>query len=180
MALTKTHKIAMFVLALVSFILFLVVGLQSNQLGLQAEPTVRDFPNAEVELLTEQRVASNTLFDAPYQLVNVWASWCGYCKAEHPFLNQLAENGIAIVGLNYRDSRGAASRYLGSAGNPYTSVIFDSSGLFSIDLGVVGTPETYVVTREGQIAYKYSGALTGEVWQRHFVSFFEQELVDDQ
>ncbi len=178
MALTKTHKIAMFVLALVSFILFLVVGLQSNQFGPQAKPTVREFPNAEVELITEQRLASNTLFDEPYQLVNVWASWCGYCKAEHSFLNQLAEAGISIVGLNYRDSRGAASSYLGSAGNPYTSVIFDPRGHFSIDLGVVGTPETYVVTREGQIAYKYSGALSDEVWQRHFASFFKQESVD--
>ncbi|MEZ9451818.1 DsbE family thiol:disulfide interchange protein [Vibrio splendidus] len=109
----------------------------------------------------------------PYQLVNVWASWCGICKTEHAFLLKLHDKGIPIVGLNYRDNSGAAINVLSSDGNPYSTVISDPQGKLALELGVIGTPETYLVDADGQIIKKLLGVINESVWQEELAMYFD-------
>lgn len=93
-------------------------------------------------------------------VVNVWASWCVPCRQEHPLLEALArESGALIFGLNYKDSGDAAQRFLATLGNPFTRVGADRDGRVSIDWGVYGVPETFVVDGEGKIVLKHVGAI---------------------
>ncbi|WGS62068.1 DsbE family thiol:disulfide interchange protein [Vibrio lentus] len=109
----------------------------------------------------------------PYQLVNVWASWCGICKTEHAFLLELRKEGIPIVGLNYRDNPGAALNVLSNDGNPYSTVISDPQGKLALELGVIGTPETYLVDAEGQIVKKLLGVINESVWRKELAHYFK-------
>jgi cytochrome c biogenesis protein CcmG/thiol:disulfide interchange protein DsbE len=96
-------------------------------------------------------------------VVNMWASWCVPCHDEAPLLMQLAEDKrIRIIGINYKDTADNARRFLGRYGNPYVSVGADENGRASIDWGVYGMPETFVVGRDGRIAYKLIGPVTTE------------------
>ena len=94
-------------------------------------------------------------------LVNVWASWCGPCHTEAPLLNTLGEDKrIRLVGINHKDQPDNARRFLGRYGNPFTAVGADTSGRASIEWGVYGVPETFIVGRDGKIAYKLVGEIT--------------------
>lgn len=96
-------------------------------------------------------------------LLNVWASWCAACREEHPLLVALARTGrVNIYGLNYKDTRQDALRWLNDLGNPYLVSAFDEQGNVGIDYGVYGVPETYVIDRAGIIRYKVIGPLTEE------------------
>ena len=91
-------------------------------------------------------------------LVNVWASWCVPCRQEHPVLMELAEKGgIDIVGFNYKDKPENARRFLAELGNPYTVLGTDESGRSAIDWGVYGIPETFLIGKDGTIAWKHVG-----------------------
>lgn len=96
-------------------------------------------------------------------LVNVFASWCLECRLEHPLLMRLAAEGdIPIYGLNYKDKPDDAANWLDSLGDPYTRTGADRDGRVAIEWGVYGVPETFVVDRNGTIAYKHIGALSRE------------------
>lgn len=100
-------------------------------------------------------------------LFNVWASWCASCRAEHPVLNQLAQQRAAvIVGLNYKDDPNDAKNWLVQLGNPYTVSITDREGRIGIDWGVYGVPETFVVDKKGIIRHKHTGPVTEEDIQK--------------
>ncbi|HEY3487429.1 MAG TPA: DsbE family thiol:disulfide interchange protein [Gammaproteobacteria bacterium] len=100
-------------------------------------------------------------------LLNVWASWCEACRVEHPLLMQLAaQRVLPIYGLNYRDQRENALRWLERFGNPYEMVAFDERGDVGIDLGVYGAPETYLVDRNGIVVYKHIGPITPKIWEK--------------
>ena len=91
-------------------------------------------------------------------LVNVWASWCVPCRQEHPVLMELARQGrVDIVGFNYKDKPENARRFLAELGNPYTALGTDESGRVAIDWGVYGIPETFLVGKDGAIAWKHVG-----------------------
>ncbi len=97
-------------------------------------------------------------------LVNVFASWCTACRAEHPLLMELKQSSVvAIHGLNYKDKPADAERWLNELGDPYTRTGADINGRVGIEWGVYGVPETFVIDRDGRIAYKHIGALTPEV-----------------
>jgi cytochrome c biogenesis protein CcmG/thiol:disulfide interchange protein DsbE len=94
-------------------------------------------------------------------IVNIWASWCGPCREEHPFLVTLSKNTqINLVGINYKDDPENARRFLGTFGNPFSSVGRDSAGRTAIDWGVYGVPETFIVAADGTILYRHVGPLT--------------------
>jgi cytochrome c biogenesis protein CcmG, thiol:disulfide interchange protein DsbE len=94
-------------------------------------------------------------------LVNVFASWCAPCHAEHPFLMELAkDNRFRVIGINQKDTPENARRFLGAKGNPYSAVGVDPNGRASIEWGVYGVPETFVVKGDGTIVHKLVGPLT--------------------
>ncbi len=96
-------------------------------------------------------------------VVNVFASWCVPCRAEHPILTRLArEHGAALIGLNWEDTPEAARAWLAELGDPFERIGSDPSGRGGIDWGVYGVPETYVVDAEGRIRYKHVGPLSDE------------------
>lgn len=100
-------------------------------------------------------------------LLNVWASWCVSCRQEHPLLVQMARQGVVpVVGLNYKDERPAALAWLRDGGNPYTTTAVDADGRIGIEYGVYGTPETFLIDREGVIRYKHIGPITPEVLRK--------------
>jgi cytochrome c biogenesis protein CcmG/thiol:disulfide interchange protein DsbE len=99
-------------------------------------------------------------------LLNVWASWCTSCRQEHSLLSELAKSGVVpIVGLNYKDKRDDAVAYLAKLGNPYELILSDPDGRTGIELGVYGTPETFVIDKAGIIRHKHVGPITPEVWR---------------
>ncbi|MDQ0349882.1 DsbE family thiol:disulfide interchange protein [Ancylobacter vacuolatus] len=96
-------------------------------------------------------------------VLNVFASWCVPCRDEHPFLVELSKMpGFRLVGLNYKDDAANARRFLGRFGNPYAAVGVDANGRTAIDWGVYGVPETFVIGKDGRIAYKYIGPIDAQ------------------
>ena len=103
---------------------------------------------------------NNATFAGAVTLVNVWASWCVPCADEVPFLEQLSKDKrIQLVGINYKDAADNARRFLNRYGNPFVATGADMSGRTGIDWGVYGVPETFVVGRDGRIAYKLVGPI---------------------
>lgn len=102
------------------------------------------------------------LKDGEVKLVNVWASWCGPCRVEHPFLMQLAASGVDIRGMNYKDAPDQAKAFLAGLGDPYAAIGADESGRAGIEWGVYGVPETFVINGEGRIIYKHVGPIQND------------------
>ncbi|ESZ47226.1 DsbE family thiol:disulfide interchange protein [Mesorhizobium sp. RSR565B] len=102
-------------------------------------------------------------FAGKVTLVNVFASWCAPCREEHPVLLQLSQDKrFVMAALNYKDQAQNARRFLGDLGNPFQAIGVDEAGRTAIDWGVYGVPETFVIGKDGKIAYKHVGPLTGE------------------
>lgn len=95
-------------------------------------------------------------------VVNVFASWCVPCLAEHPQIARIAEGGIPVYGLNHRDKPDDAGNWLRRHGNPYTAVGADLDGRISVEWGVTGVPETFIIDAEGVVAYKHVGPVTAD------------------
>lgn len=96
-------------------------------------------------------------------LVNVFASWCAPCRAEHPLLTRLAEEtGIPLYGINYKDKPEAAADWLEELGNPYRAIGADESGRAGIEWGITGVPETFVIGADGTILYREAGPVVGD------------------
>jgi cytochrome c biogenesis protein CcmG/thiol:disulfide interchange protein DsbE len=106
---------------------------------------------------------NNATFQGAVTLVNVWASWCVPCHDEVPFLEQLSKDKrIRLVGINYKDAPDNARRFLNRYGNPFAATGQDEAGRASIDWGVYGVPETFLIGRDGRIAYKLVGPITAD------------------
>lgn len=107
--------------------------------------------------------SSADLATGEISIVNVWASWCGPCIQEHPYLTALKErHNLRLMGINYKDEPAAARRFLARLGNPFDAIGADITGRVAIDWGVYGVPETYIVDGRGQIVHKIVGPLTPE------------------
>lgn len=126
----------------------------------------RPVPTFELPLLSDtSRIMTNdNLPDEPF-LMNIWGSWCPTCIIEHPFLMQLEERGVNLVGVNYKDDIGDAFGYLNRGGDPFSMSIQDLSGQFALDLGLTGAPETFVVDGEGVIRQHIIGEVNESNWQ---------------
>jgi cytochrome c biogenesis protein CcmG/thiol:disulfide interchange protein DsbE len=105
-----------------------------------------------------------------WYLFNVWATWCGECRAEHEMLLKVQRAGVVpVVGLDWRDDPAQASQWLKQLGNPYQVVAVDPSGSEAVDWGVYAAPETFLVNPQGVVVFKQTGALTDDVWQHEIL-----------
>jgi cytochrome c biogenesis protein CcmG/thiol:disulfide interchange protein DsbE len=117
------------------------------------------------------------IFPGKVTLVNVWASWCVPCHDEAPLLHKLAQDKrIQVVGIDYKDVADNARRFLGRYGNPFAAAGADSNGRASIEWGVYGVPETFIVGRDGRIAYKLIGPITPENLESELKPAIEKAL----
>ncbi len=127
----------------------------------------KPFPEFDLPRLldADQRASRVDLLGKP-ALVNVWATWCPTCRAEHEELLRLRrETGVRIIGVNYKDDPQAARRWLAQLGNPYDFSVVDRDGALGIDLGVYGAPETFIVDAGGMIRKRRVGEVNRRVWE---------------
>lgn len=126
----------------------------------------KPFPEFEAPLLDEPRTVSRRDLLGEPVLVNVWATWCPTCKAEHDELLRIgAETGLTIVGVNYKDDPDKARQWLAAYGNPYRMVIQDPDGSLGVELGVYGAPESFLLDEHGTIVYKRVGDINERIWR---------------
>jgi len=168
-----------FILPLSIFIilvLFLAAGLRSNPQEIPSPFIGKPAPQFELSQLEEQQKSfSPQDMRGKVWLLNVWASWCGSCRNEHPVLLNLAESGVApIVGLNYKDARDDGRKWLSRFGNPYHLSVLDMDGKVGIDYGVYGLPETFVVDKQGIIRLKHTGPVTEDVLKNKLLPLIER------
>lgn len=171
---------------LLPFVLFLgvvialLVQLKLNDDG--HDPSVlesvligKPVPEFQLESLIdgEQQVDNRVIKTGSPRLLNVWATWCPTCYAEHQFLLELAKQGVEIVGIDYKDDRQKALKFLADYQNPYKAVIFDPKGSLSLDLGVYGAPETFIIDGNGIIHYRHAGNVNAKVWNEVLKPIYE-------
>lgn len=122
----------------------------------------------------DNNITPATMKGKPY-LLNVWATWCPSCKYEHPYLIKLAEMGVPIYGVNYKDDTDKARKLLQEAGDPYMANIVDEEGSLIMALGVYGAPETFIVDAGGIIRYRLVGVVNEEIWKSTMAPIFFNE-----
>ncbi|MDV7144931.1 DsbE family thiol:disulfide interchange protein [Tropicimonas sp. TH_r6] len=127
----------------------------------QPAPSMQLESFASKEMLTEAALREDGV-----KLVNFWASWCAPCRAEHPQLMELAAEGVAIHGINYKDQEAKGMAFLSGLGDPYTLAGADQSGRTGLDWGVYGVPETFVIDGNGKIVTRFAGPITSSVLEK--------------
>ncbi|MDZ7854397.1 MAG: DsbE family thiol:disulfide interchange protein [Halomonas sp.] len=153
-------------LPLVGFLVlgaFLYMGLSINPFDRDSALMAREFPAFELTTLEDpERTVDASLFEGEVTLVNVWGEWCPTCKQEMPQLLDLADGGVRLVGVDYKDTREKGREFLAEFGDPFEVNIFDPEGSLGFDLGVYGAPETFLVDRDGIIRYHHTGYIRPE------------------
>lgn len=134
----------------------------------QAAPSVPEEPVPGTEQIVMDDFATGEV-----TIVNFWASWCPPCRAEHPTLLALEEQGYRIAGLNFRDAADDASEYLVNDDNPFFATGFDPRGRTAIDWGVTAPPETFIVGPDGTVLNRYIGPLVGSAFEQQFLPMLE-------
>lgn len=160
----------------VVLILLLAVGLRIDPKLVPSPLIDKPLPAFNLpKLKTPDDNIKSSDFQGDVVLLNVWASWCVACRAEHPLLLELSTNNeMLIYGINYKDTRTDAMQWLQHFGDPYRASAFDQHGLAGIDLGVYGVPETYIMDRAGIIRYKHIGPITREVLDNTILPLIEK------
>ncbi len=166
---------------LIPLALFVVLAVFLG-IGLNRDPSVvpsplvgKAAPDFSLPQLEVQTPFSPKEMAGKVWLFNVWATWCGPCRQEHPVLVEFANAHLApLIGLNYKDQRSAATEWLNRYGNPYAVTAVDADGRVGIDYGVYGVPETYVIDKAGIIRFKQIGPVTREVLQNKIVPLIKE------
>jgi cytochrome c biogenesis protein CcmG/thiol:disulfide interchange protein DsbE len=148
-------------------VVFLYIGLSLNPRDIGSTLIGRQAPLFELPSLKDpQQTISSKDLQGKVWILNVWASWCVSCRQEHPLLMQLSKQAsINLYGLNYKDERVDAENWLKRHGNPYIDSAVDKKGRTGIDYGVTGTPETFIIDKQGMIRFKYVGPITLDVFK---------------
>lgn len=148
----------------IGLLIFLGIGLRLNPREIPSPFIGKPAPAFKLaQLHAPDKTISPQDMAGQVWMLNVWASWCVSCRAEHPVLMDFARtNVIPVVGLNYKDARDDGTKWLRDFGNPYLLSAFDNDGRVGIDYGVYGVPETFIIDKHGVIRMKYTGPLTPE------------------
>jgi len=145
-------------------------GLPSTMIGLSAPDLVLEpleGPALERAMLDGDTAAGGL------KLVNFWASWCAPCRVEHPNLIKLAEAGLPIYGINFKDDPAKARAFLAELGNPYAAIGADTKGTNGFEWGVYGVPETYLIDAEGTVLARVAGPVTTSTYTRDLAPVLE-------
>lgn len=149
-------------------------GLSLNPKDMPSALVNKPMPEFALADVESGRELKNSDLPGKPLLLNVWATWCIACRVEHPFLNQLAAEGVPIVGVNLKDDREAAQQWLEKLHNPYVFSLSDMDGRLALDLGVFGAPETFLVDAGGTIRCKHVGVVDDRVWQTKLQPLYER------
>jgi cytochrome c biogenesis protein CcmG, thiol:disulfide interchange protein DsbE len=146
--------------------LFFLRGLSLDPQHLPSARLGQPLPEFSIPVLEgENRYFSSKTMQGHAVMLHVWASWCAVCAEEQVFLFKLKDKGVPLYGLNYKDSPSEATRWLQTWGNPYALSGMDLDGHVGLNLGVYGTPETFLIDKEGVIRYRHVGALNADAWE---------------
>ena len=166
----------LFLLITIAFLVQLKRNAQGEDIkALESALVGKTVPAKNLTELFENKAYTNELFQQGKPvLLNVWATWCPTCYAEHQYLNQLAEQGIRIIGLDYKDQNDKAVKWLRDLKNPYQVVLKDEKGSFGLDLGVYGAPETFLIDGNGIIHYRHAGDVNERVWKEKLLPLYSK------
>jgi cytochrome c biogenesis protein CcmG, thiol:disulfide interchange protein DsbE len=155
----------------IGLVAFLLVGLRRDPHEVPSPLINKAAPDFKLTQLREpNKTFSAQEMRGKVWVLNFWGTWCVACRDEHPLLVEYAKSGVLpIYGVDYKDDRNAAMQMLAEEGNPYTLTVSDPDGRTSIDYGVYGAPESYLIDRNGVIRFKQIGPITEEVWQKEFL-----------
>tara|TARA_B110000977_G_C10721392_1_gene355330 strand:+ start:66 stop:593 length:528 start_codon:yes stop_codon:yes gene_type:complete len=153
--------IPLFIFSLLAALLY--SGLDGDPTELPTALIGKPVPPFELLALHDGRRLTEQDLVGEVALLNVWATWCISCRAEHPTFMNIARD-IPIYGLNYKDDSAKAKQWLRNLGDPYRLTIVDAKGSLGLDLGVYGAPETYVIDRRGIIRHKRVGVVDERIW----------------
>jgi cytochrome c biogenesis protein CcmG/thiol:disulfide interchange protein DsbE len=155
---------------------FLIVGLQHDPREIPSPLVQKPAPAFNVtQLVAADKNFSPADMKGQVWMLNVWASWCVACREEHPLLVQLKGAKIVpVVGLDYKDQRPVALKFLSQNGDPYDLSAFDGDGRVGIDYGVYGVPETFIIDKNGVIRHKQIGPITPESLEKTILPLIEK------
>lgn len=167
---------------IIPFLLFVVMAVFLG-VGLNLNP--RDIPSPLIDkpapvfslpqLDNPEQMLSTEMMQGQVWVLNVWASWCGSCRVEHPLWNRFAKEKLApLIGLNYKDDRNLGLAWLQQLGDPYDMSIMDVEGRTGIDWGVYGVPESFVMDKRNRIRLKITGPVNDEIIERQIKPLIKQ------
>jgi len=157
---------------------FLYRGLYLDPSELPSAMIGKPFPAFSLPAVEGDKTLTQADLLGKPALVNVWGTWCVACRVEHPVLNKLAQQGVVIYGINYKDDNAASLKWLKEFHNPYQMVINDEQGTLGLNLGVYGAPETFLIDSKGVIRGKHVGVVDETVWREKLAAQY-QALVDE-
>ena len=159
------NKIIYFLIVIFFIFVFAIFYKGLNNPNLYTPNTeIKSVPKLTYKSLKKKSLNSKDIFNKnSYYLLNIWASWCTPCRNEHPFLISLNKNeNIKIIGLNYKDNKNNAEKFLNELGNPYSTILLDTDGTKAIEWGAYGVPETFLIY-ENKIIKRYIGPLNPQL-----------------
>lgn len=155
---------------------FLIVGLQHDPREVPSPLINKAAPAFNVpQVMMAEKMFSPAEMKGKVWMLNVFASWCVACREEHPLLVQLQQSHVVpLIGLDYKDTRPAALKFLSQNGDPYDLSAFDGDGRVGIDYGVYGVPETFIIDKNGVIRHKQIGPITPEALEKTILPLLEK------
>ena len=156
----------LFLSILLIFFYLLIIDRNPNELP--SNLINKNVPKFESEsLLEEKKFVSSDVFGKKIKLVNFFATWCKPCRDEHNYVMRFSnQEGIEVIGINYKDNNQKAIGWLKELGNPYSNIAIDKNGRIAIDWGVYGIPETFIVNSKGIIKYRHVGPITKKIYEK--------------
>jgi cytochrome c biogenesis protein CcmG/thiol:disulfide interchange protein DsbE len=155
---------------------FLAIGLTRDPSKIPSVLISKPAPQFKVpQLIEDAKTFAPADMKGQVWLLNVWASWCVACRVEHPLLMEMARaKAVPIIGLDYKDKRPDALKFLAQQGDPYDLSAVDLDGRVGIDFGVYGVPETFVIDKNGVIRYKQIGPITKEALEKTILPLVDE------